>query len=191
MPKYQSTDSIASVSSTANTDSSSPKEQFKPIIIVPYPPSYHQTVINNISSVLFNIVYYNKTHKIYSEENDILYSKHIPKLSIEEFLIRVVKYSKIELSTLVYMYIYTMRLITRNDLILRYNNVYRVLLGACVISVKFNEDTKFPYKYYSKIGGMTVEELSAVEFSLFTKLNCELFINEDEYYETLGFLLQI
>lgn len=191
MPKYQSTDSIVSVTSAANTESSSPKEQFKPIIIVPYPPSYYQTVISNISSILFNIVYYNKRHKIESDVNDVLYSKHIPKLSIEEFLIRFVKYSKIELSTLVTMYIYIMRLITRNDLVLRYSNVYRVLLGTGIISVKYNEDTKFPYKYYSKIGGMTVEELSAVEFSIFTKLNCALFVNEDEYNETLSFLLQI
>ena len=64
-----------------------------------------------------------------------------------------------------------MRLITRNEIVLRYTNVYKIILGACVLSVKFNEDSKFPFSYYAKIGGMTVSELSEVEFSIYTRLN--------------------
>ena len=59
-----------------------------------------------------------------------------------------------------------MHLITRNEIVLRYTNVYKIILGACVLSVKFNEDSKFPFSYYAKIGGITVSELSEVEFSI-------------------------
>lgn len=84
-----------------------------------------------------------------------------------------------------------MRLITRNEIVLRYTNVYKIILGACVLSVKFNEDSKFPFSYYAKIGGMTVSELSEIEFSIYTRLNFELFINEEEINESLIFLLQL
>ena len=84
-----------------------------------------------------------------------------------------------------------MCLITRNEIVLRYTNVYKIILGACVLSVKFNEDSKFPFSYYAKIGGMTVSELSEIEFSIYTRLNFELFINEEEINESLIFLLQL
>ena len=84
-----------------------------------------------------------------------------------------------------------MRLITRNEIVLRFSNVYKIILGACVLSVKFNEDSKFPFSYYAKIGGITVSELSEVEFSIYTRLNFELFVNEDKLNESLRVLLQL
>ena len=192
MPKNQSTDSIASISSNS-TDCKSPIESRQPKLLplLSFPPLYEDTLISNMASLFFNLVDYNTKHKYHADKNDILFSKRIPNLSIEDFLIRVVTYSKIELSTLLSLYIYAMRLITRNECVLRYSNVYKLLLGACVLSVKFNEDKKFPFSYYAKIGGMTVSELSEVEFSIYTRLNFELFINEEEINESLIFLLQL
>ena len=192
MPKNQSTDSIASISSNS-TDCKSPIESRQPKLLplLSFPPLYEDTIISNMASIFFNLVDYNTRHKYHADKKDTLFSKRIPKLSIEDFLIRVVTYSKIELSTLLSMYIYAMRLITRNEFVLRYSNVYKLLLGACVLSVKFNEDKKFPFSYYAKIGGMTVSELSEIEFSIYTRLNFELFINEEEINESLIFLLQL
>ena len=192
MPKNQSTDSIASISSNS-TDCKSPIESRQPKLLplLSFPPLYEDTIISNMASIFFNLVDYNTRHKYHADKKDTLLSKRIPKLSIEDFLIRVVTYSKIELSTLLSMYIYAMRLITRNEFVLRYSNVYKLLLGACVLSVKFNEHKKFPFSYYAKIGGMTVSELSEVEFSIYTRLNFELFVNEDELNESVSVLLQL
>ena len=192
MPKNQSTDSIASISSNS-TDCKSPIESRQPKLLplLSFPPLYEDTIISNMVSIFFNLVDYNTRHKYHADKKDTLFSKRIPKLSIEDFLIHVVTYSKIELSTLLSMYIYAMRLITRNEFVLRYSNVYKLLLGACVLSVKFNEDKKFPFSYYAKIGGMTVSELSEVEFSIYTRLNFELFVNEDELNESVSVLLQL
>ena len=192
MPKNQSTDSIASISSNS-TDCKSPIESRQPKLLplLSFPPLYEDTIISNMASIFFNLVDYNTRHKYHADKKDTLFSKRIPKLSIEDFLIRVVTYSKIELSTLLSLYIYAMRLITRNEIVLRYTNVYKIILGACVLSVKFNEDSKFPFSYYAKIGGMTVSELSEIEFSIYTRLNFELFINEEEINESLIFLLQL
>ena len=38
---------------------------------------------------------------------------------------------------------------------------------------------------------MTVSELSEVEFSIYTRLNFELFVNEDELNESVSVLLQL
>ena len=98
MPKNQSTDSIASISSNS-TDCKSPIESRQPKLLplLSFPPLYEDTIISNMASIFFNLVDYNTRHKYHADKKDTLFSKRIPKLSIEDFLIRVVTYSKIEL----------------------------------------------------------------------------------------------
>lgn len=193
MPKNMSSDSILS---TQNTNSSnSPKEKVEEIftsLASPLNESLYSTIISNISSNLFNIIYINKkNHRQNHNHSDILNAKKIPNLTIEDFLMRVIKYSKLEISSLLSLYTYIMKLLKMNDeIILSYCNAYRIILGACVLSVKFNEDYKFPFVYYAKIGGMTVKELTEVEYSFFTRINFELFVTEDEIKDTLSLLLQ-
>lgn len=187
MPKEKSSDSL-SISQYTTNDSNSPKEKEEKIIME---VECSSTLISNMSSIFFRIILQNKKNKRNPREGSgaSLSSKTIPNLTIEDFLIRVAKYSKIEPSTMVSMFIYIMRVI-KSGIVLGYCNVYRIILGACVLSVKFNEDSKFPYFYYAKIGGLTLQELSKVEYEMYTKLNFSLFITEDEFNENFDFLLQ-
>ena len=193
MPKNMSSDSILS---TQNTNSSnSPKEKVEEIFTLlasPVNESLYQTIISNISSSLFNLIYINKkNHRQNHNHSDIFSAKKIPNLTIEDFLMRVVKYSKLEISSLLSLYIYIMKLLKINpEIVLSYCNAYRIILGACVLSVKFHEDYKFPFLYYAKIGGMTVQELTEVEYSFYTRIHFELFVTEEEVKDTLSLLLQ-
>ena len=141
-----------------------------------------EDIINYISSYLLNIIQKNKKMKKKPSKgpNEPLYSKFIPVLSIDKFLVRVVKYTEAENNTLIVAYLYIIKLIKREKFILSLNNVYRLLLVAVVVAKKVLEDLFYNNSYYCEIGGITVQELNNIEFSLFIRLNFDVNPKKEE-----------
>ena len=135
-----------------------------------------ENIINYISSNLLSIIQNNKKmkKKPSKDPNEPLYSKMIPVLSIKKFLIRIVKYTEAENNTLIVAYLYIIKLIKIENFILSLNNIYRLLLGSVVLAKKFLEDINFNNLYYCEIGGMPVQELNNIEFSLFIRINFDV-----------------
>ena len=135
-----------------------------------------EDIINYISSNLLSIIQNNKKmkKKPSKDPNEPLYSKMIPVLSLKKFLIRIVKYTEAENNTLIVAYLYIIKLIKIENFILSLNNIYRLLLGSVVLAKKFLEDINFNNLYYCEIGGMPVQELNNIEFSLFIRINFDV-----------------
>ena len=135
-----------------------------------------ENIINYISSNLLSIIQNNKKmkKKPSKDPNEPLYSKMIPVLSIKKFLIRIVKYTEAENNTLIVAYLYIIKLIKIENFILSLNNIYRLLLGSVVLAKKFLEDINYNNLYYCEIGGMPVQELNNIEFSLFIRINFDV-----------------
>ena len=135
-----------------------------------------ENIINYISSNLLSIIQNNKKmkKKPSKDPNEPLYSKMIPVLSIKKFLIRIVKYTEAENNTLIVAYLYIIKLIKIENFILSLNNIYRLLLGSVVLAKKFLEDINYNNLYYCEIGGMPVQELNNIEFSLFVRINFDV-----------------
>ena len=135
-----------------------------------------EDIINYISSNLLSIIQNNKKmkKKPSKDPNEPLYSKMIPVLSIKKFLIRIVKYTEAENNTLIVAYLYIIKLIKIENFILSLNNIYRLLLGSVVLAKKFLEDINYNNLYYCEIGGMPVQELNNIEFSLFVRINFDV-----------------
>jgi hypothetical protein len=135
-----------------------------------------EDIINYISSYLLKIIQKNKQMKKKPSKgpNEPLYSKFIPVLSIEKFLLRILKYTEAENNTLIVAYLYINKLIKKENFVLSLNNVYRLLLGAVVMAKKVLEDLCYNNSYYCEIGGITVQELNNIEFSLFIRLNFDV-----------------
>ena len=106
--------------------------------------------------------------------NEPLYSKLIPALSLEKYLIRIIKYTEVENNTLIVAYLYIIKLIKKENFILSINNIYRLLLGSVVLDKKVLEDLKYNNSYYCEIGGISLQEFNKIEFSLFVRLNYEV-----------------
>jgi len=139
-------------------------------------------IINFISSKLYSIIHTNKSMKKKQSKglNEPLYSKNIPALSLNKYLIRIFKYTECENNTLITAYLHIIKLIQKENFVLGINNVYRLLLGAVVISKKFLEDIRFDNSYYCGIGGISNNDLNLIEYSLFIRLDFNLnFKNED------------
>ena len=133
-------------------------------------------IINFISSSFYSIINYNKTMKRKQSRgpNEPLYSKNIPVLSLNKFLVRIMKYTECENNTLIVAYLYIMKLIENESFVLGINNAYRLLLGAVVLAKKVLEDIRFNNAYYCDIGGISVNELNMIEYSLFTRINFDV-----------------
>ena len=139
-------------------------------------------IINFISSSLYSIIHNNKIMKKKQTRgvNEPLYSKSIPVLSLNKFLVRIMKYTEIENNTLIVAYLYIMKLIEKEKFILGINNVYRLLLGSSILAKKFLEDIGFNNSYYCNIGGITNNELNLIEYSLFVRIDFNVNLKKED-----------
>ena len=113
-------------------------------------------------------------------------SKKIPQISIEDFMKRLLKYSKMESSTLILILIYIDRVCFFGKFQLNYYNIHKLILASMVVSIKYNEDDYFSNKFYAKVGGVTKEELDKLEYEFLSLIDFSLFVDEDlfsRYYD--------
>ena len=114
-------------------------------------------------------------------KSDIFYLNHFPAISIEDYINRIYKGTKMNISTLILSIIYIDRFCETNGYILSLNNVHRILLAACLLSLKFNEDVNIDAQYYANIAGVPINDLNNLECYLYVKLKFSLFVEYDFY----------
>lgn len=86
-------------------------------------------IIKSINSILEEIINENndssKQSILEAQKSFSFYSKKIPSISISSYLERIIKYTKMEESTLVLMLIYVDRICESNNFLLTENNIHR------------------------------------------------------------------
>ena len=75
-----------------------------------------------------------------------------------------------------------------NGYILTLNNIYRMIMTSCLLSIKFNEDIIFGNSFYAKVGNFSVELLNALEYEFYVKMNFQLLVNHDYYKKYYNYL---
>ena len=106
---------------------------------------------------------------------------HMPKISIYDYLLRIQKYSGIENSTIIIALIYIDRICIKKGITLTNYNIHRLLFTSIIIAIKYNEDTKYDNVFYSKIAGVSTNELLQLEGAFLKIINFELFVRDDLY----------
>jgi hypothetical protein len=91
------------------------------------------------------------------------------------------KYSKMDISTLINAIIYIDNFCDKNRYILTQNNIFRILLTVCLLSMKFNEDITINDKSYAEIAAVSVEDLKNLEFYMYLKLHFSLNVKYELY----------
>lgn len=150
-----------------------------------------EEIIQFISSNILSIIDKNKKNKKKQSKgvNESLYSKKIPNLPLEKFLVRIVKYTEAENSTLIVAYLYIIKLIEKENFVLSINNMYRLLLGSVVLAKKVMEDIYYHNSYYCEIGGLSLQELNMIEFSLFVRINFEVNVKKEDVDNIYGLII--
>ena len=148
-------------------------------------PNYD--LIKTIAITLNMILEANKNLENYNEiisaQSRQVFSANniIPRVSIKNYLIRIQTFSNIERSTLIISLIYIDRLCNKTKIMLTHYNIHRILFSSILIAIKYNEDNFYDNRYYSRISGVKLKELKALEYNFIKMLDCELYINRELY----------
>ena len=153
------------------------------------------TIITIIADLLKNICEENNSIEVnnknlaINKKIKLFMLKKIPSISIKDYLLRLVKYSKINGSTLIFILIYIDRLCLKNKFKITFLNIYKFILTALVIAVKFNEDEFYSSEFYAKLGGISKTEMNIMEYEFITMINFNLFIKEELFFKYHDLLL--
>ena len=138
-------------------------------------------ISNDIVTILIENREKEKTNII--NENDPLYSNKIPKIKIEDYITRFFTYSKMEISTLILSYIYLKRFINKENYIISFRNIFRLIMSCGILAIKFNENKVYKNSFYAKVGGFDVDDLNKLEYNIFSRLGFSLRVLDNEFYE--------
>jgi hypothetical protein len=151
--------------------------------------SEHSSSVQKVSDIIAEIIQENKK-KGEDKANSLFFCKAKPAINITEYLMRIVKYAKIEESTLIVALIYIDRLCDLNNFNLTESNIHRVVLLCIICAAKFNEDEIYSNAFYAKIGGISKEELHLLEIEFLKMVKYSLFIKNDLFLQYKAYLKQ-
>ena len=127
------------------------------------------------------------TSKIREQSKMIFSSSTIPKISILEYLNRIVNYTKIEDSTLITSIIY-LDSVTQNGIYLTDYNIHTLLLICILIAIKMNEDDIYTNDYYAEVAGISLKKLNKLEHEFLNMNKFKLFVDKDIFEQYQRYL---
>ena len=148
--------------------------------------------IEIISDLLNYICEENKDKSEIINKNIIPFmTKNIPSMSIKDYLLRLSQFTKMSESTIIIILIYIDRISNINNFRLTYKNIYKLILSATVVAIKYNEDLFYSSAIYAKLGGLSVSELNFLEFQFLILIKFSLFIENDLFDKYKNNLLSL
>lgn len=128
------------------------------------------------------------TDKDYTEDPEVnaFSVGKVPKVDLENYFSRLIKYSKLQRGTFIAMMIYLDKAAEKIDF--TKFNIHRLILGALVCAIKYTCDICGSNIYYSKVGGVSPYEMCVIENCFLELLDYNLYINQEEYDKYFNFL---
>ena len=177
-----------SYSSSSNISSNyqSPKNNSnKKNTILPMVPSIKPEIIYTKS--LLHILSENKKSKDYykkieSNEDGHFTYKVKPPISLFQYLQRIIKYVKIEFSTLIISMIYIDRICKEKVFINEYN-IHRIMIISIYIAYIYNEDCIHDNNYLALVSGISKKEMVLLENEFLELIDFKLYVSNDIFQE--------
>ena len=145
---------------------------------------FRYSLINTLSFLFTDICKENDILNLDNDKRIIPFlSKKNQSLSIKKYLLRLVKYTQVESSTLIAMLIYIDRLCEINDFTINSLNIYKIIFSSLVLAIKYNEEVIFDNKFFARIGGISLSEMNFLEIVYLNLINFKLYVS-DEIFET-------
>ena len=146
----------------------------------------NEKLIKKISIILEKVIYLNSN--IFQKKKSIFNCNFIPNISLYNYIYRIQKYSEVEDNTLILALIYIDR-ICYNNFIINYYNIHKIFLVSVVFAIKYNEDNYYTNSYYSKIGGIKINEFNALEKEFASIIDFQFYVKKslfDKYYKYIN-----
>ena len=148
-------------------------------------------IVNNhpeliFAKILLHILSENKKSKDYfkkinSNQDGHFTFKMKPGISLLDYLRRILKYLKIEYSTLIIAMIYIDR-ICKEKVFLNEYNIHRIMLISIYMAYTYNEDYIYDNKYLALVSGLNRNEMVLLEEDFLDLIEFKLFVS-DEIFE--------
>jgi hypothetical protein len=149
--------------------------------------STNKKIVSAVVSILKEIVEDNKHNKcikpdtLEKQKRLSFYSKNTASITVGGYLDRILKYTHIEESTLIIALIYIDRMCEINSIFLVDSNIHRVMFTGILLALKYNEDDFYTNNYYSKVAGITINEMNSLEYEFVKLLKYSLFVKTPTY----------
>jgi hypothetical protein len=151
-------------------------------------PSYQKShIIKAMAAELEDIILENSKSNIKISKDQYFYINNVPEVSIENYLRHIMKYSDMNVSSLIISNIYLDRFCHKYNYCLSMNTIHRLLLVCIYISIKFNEDRKLKGYNYANIAKVSTKELFELEYNFSSLLNFDFFVQNDLFYKYLDY----
>ncbi|XP_020213271.1 cyclin-P3-1 [Cajanus cajan] len=114
-----------------------------------------------------------------SDPVTIFHGSKAPKMSITQYMERILKYSRCSPSCFVIAQIYIDRFFQKRGGSLTSFNAHRLLITSVMLATKFLDDKYYSNAYYAKIGGVSTEEMNRMEIEFLFNLEFRLFVTTE------------
>ena len=154
-----------------------------------YTPSLKSHIISAIVNNLYEIMEENKqmgNDQLYLKDN-IFYLEQIPNISLEYYIMHLLKYTNMSISSLILAIIYIDQFCEKFRYALTIHNIFRILLIFIYISIKLNEDYNIKSDFYAKIAGVSIKELNALEYQMCVAMNFDFYVKTDYYQQYFAY----
>jgi hypothetical protein len=148
----------------------------------------YRNLVKEIADLLYSIVLKNKKNKKAKDENSPFVHKNAPSISIYDYLLRILNYTKIDKSTLIISLIYIDKICLKKEIALTKYNVHRILFSSILIAIKYNEDKIYDNLFYSKVAGISLKEINVLENKFLKIIDFDLFISKEVYEKYYNYL---
>ena len=134
----------------------------------------------------FRISPSNPLYTVFSKTN-------LPKITLQDYCIRIMKFAKVSVATVVQSVIYIDKVITQHPKLLTSKSVHRLLLASIVVAAKFTDDFHLTNKNFARVGGVQIKEMNSLEINFCKLMSFSLFTPSHvfiKYWKTIHSLAQ-
>jgi hypothetical protein len=152
---------------------------------IPISPNLKNHIINAIVTNLKDIIEENNQNgrNKYIFRDNFFYLEQIPPISLDKYIRHIVKYTQMNISTLILSVIYIDLFCEKFKYVLSFNNIYRLILITIYLSLKYNEDILINAKAYADIAGVSLQDLNNLEFQMCIAFDFNFFVKSDYYQQ--------
>lgn len=97
-----------------------------------------------------------------------------PPISIRDYLDRLLKYTECSPACIIMTLVYIDRLVESDKSSVTFLSVHRLLLAGLTLATKYVDDFHFRNSFYSKVGGVHLQELNKLELQMLLALQFDL-----------------
>ncbi|KAI8096530.1 cyclin-domain-containing protein [Halteromyces radiatus] len=154
-------------------------EQSSPFTLIQVPEYFYAVDINYlshmISDMLGRLISHNDLIPLTPSNLTRFHSRIPPNISLSDYLRRIIKFTSVEKSCLLIILIYIDRVCERHpQFTISSLTVHRFLITAVTLSSKALSDSYCTNSHYARIGGISTQELNALELEFLTLIDWRL-----------------